>query len=74
LLSVCAGINGKFFFASVLFIASYFISFTQGANATDYASRINNSSWYVPDNEMSAFAAFRQKGFEKSFPVNDQTL
>jgi hypothetical protein len=23
---------------------------------------------------MLAFAAFRQKGFEKSFPVNDQTL
>ena len=64
----------RVFLVSAILMSSFLIYGIQPAKATDYAAIIDNSNWYVPDNNMLAYGAFLAKGFSEPFPLGDQTV
>ncbi len=60
--------------ASIAWMTALILLEVRQANATDYASILSGSNWYVPVPNMLAYGANVSNGFSNPFPIGDQTL
>lgn len=59
---------------SIAWMTGLFLLGIQQVSATDYASILSGSNWYVPAPNMLAYGANVSNGFSNPFPIGDQTL
>lgn len=63
----------KSFLLPRIVAASLYLVCMGHAKATDYASILVGSNWYVPVPNMLAYGAISSNGFSNPFPIGDQT-